>query len=183
MNILAIAGSLRSDSYNRRLLEAAAAEAPSGVEIQVWDGLALVPPYSEDLDVHPAPPAVTELRRSIAEADAVLIATPEYNGSIPGQLKNALDWASRPFPANPLRGKPAAVVSASPSPYGAVWARKELRKVLGVIGARVIDAECAVASVHQCFDAEGRLHDEPVRARLRDLLAQLAAPYAVAAAA
>jgi chromate reductase, NAD(P)H dehydrogenase (quinone) len=140
----------------------------------IWDGLAFVPPFNEDLEAAPPPPAVAELRRAIEAADTVLIATPEYNGSVPGQLKNALDWASRPFRSNPLRGKPVAVIGASSSPRGAASAQAELRKVLRVIGARVIGPEFAVPRVHERFDADGRLSDDVVRARLRELLAELA---------
>ncbi len=112
MRLLAISGSLRRDSYNSALLQAAAAACPRAAEFVIWRGLADIPAYDEDLD-HTPPPAVTELREEIARAHAVLIATPEYNGSIPGALKNALDWASRPFPDNCLRRKPVAVIGAS----------------------------------------------------------------------
>jgi chromate reductase, NAD(P)H dehydrogenase (quinone) len=171
MRILAIGGSLRHGSYNRRLLQAAAEAAPGTVHI--WDRLALVPPFNEDHEAA-LPSAVADLRRAIEEADSVLIATPEYNGSVPGQLKNALDWASRPFRSNPLRDKPVAVVGASPSPRGAASAQAEVRKVLRVIGARVVGPEFAVSEVHERFDADGRLSDDVIRARLGELLAQLA---------
>jgi chromate reductase len=184
MRIFAIGGSLRHDSYNRQLLQATAAEAAPEMALHIWDGLAFVPPFNEDLETEPPPPAVAELRRTIDAADAVLIATPEYNGSVPGQLKNALDWASRPFRSNPLRGKPVAVIGASPSPRGAASAQAELRKVLRMIGARVVGPEFAVPRVHERFDADGRLSDDVVRARLRELLAELAlaTTHAVAAA-
>jgi chromate reductase len=174
MRILAIGGSLRNGSYSRRLLQAAAAEATPEMGLHTWDGLAFVPPFNEDLEAAPPPPAVADLIRAIEAADSVLIATPEYNGSVPGQLKNALDWASRPFRSNPLRGKRVAVIGASPSPRGAASAQAELRKVLRVIGARVVGPEFAVPSVHERFDADGRLSDDLVRARLRELLAELA---------
>src|SRR5881409_1659401 len=118
MNVLGISGSLRRDSHNTSLLQTAAELLPDGVELELWDGLKAVPPYDEDDDVEPAPAAVTELRDAIAGADAVLVATPEYNSSIPGQLKNALDWASRPFKTNVLRNKPVAVVGATTGAYG-----------------------------------------------------------------
>jgi chromate reductase, NAD(P)H dehydrogenase (quinone) len=121
MIALGLCGSLRRDSYNRRLLEAAAAGLPRGVTFEVYEGLADVPPYNEDCDEDDSvPEAVRALREEIAAADAVLIATPEYNASVPGHLKNALDWASRPFPDNALRGKPVAVVGASTGLFGAV---------------------------------------------------------------
>ncbi len=131
MKVLGISGSLRRDSHNTALLRAAAELVPGGVELELWDGLRAVPPYDEDDDVEPAPAAVTELRDAVAGADAILFATPEYNHSIPGQLKNALDWASRPLATNPLRNKPVAVVGASIGAFGAVWAQAELRKVPG----------------------------------------------------
>jgi chromate reductase len=122
---------------------------PAGVELELWEGLKAVPPYDEDDDVTPGPAAVARLRTAIAGADAVLIATPEYNSSIPGQLKNALDWASRPFATNVLRNKPVAVIGASTGMFGAVWAQAELRKVLGAIGARVIGDELPVSQAHE----------------------------------
>jgi chromate reductase, NAD(P)H dehydrogenase (quinone) len=175
MRILAIGGSLRNGSYSRRLLQAAAAEATPEMGLHTWDGLAFVPPFNEDLEAAaPTPQAVADLIRAIEAADSVLIATPEYNGSVPGQLKNALDWASRPFRSNPLRGKRVAVIGASPSPRGAASAQAELRNVLRVIGARVVGPEFAVPRVHERFDADGRLSDDAVRSRLRELLAELA---------
>src|ERR687895_2410399 len=157
MRILGISGSLRRGSHNSELLRAAGELLPPGVELEWFDGLKAIPPYDEDDDVEPAPPAVAALREAIASADAVLFSTPEYNASIPGRLKNALDWASRPFPDNVLRGKPVAVIGASTGMFGAVWAQAELRKVLGTIGARVVDRELPVAAVHEAFDADGRL--------------------------
>ncbi|MGH2762858.1 MAG: NADPH-dependent FMN reductase [Thermoleophilaceae bacterium] len=157
MRILGIPGSLRRGSHNSELLRAAAGALPPGVELERFDGLRAVPPYDADDDVEPAPAAVRELRDALASADAVLICTPEYNASIPGQLKNALDWASRPFPDNPLRGKPVVVVGASTTMFGAVWAQGELRKVLGAIGARVVDRDLPVARAQDAFDGEGRL--------------------------
>jgi chromate reductase len=147
MRVLGIAGSLRKDSWNRKLLLAAAELLPEDIELEIWDGLKAVPPYDEDDDGWPAPSPVAALRDAIARADAVLVATPEYNGSVPGQLKNALDWASRPFAANVLRFKPAAVVGTSTGAFGAVWAQAELRKVLSTIGARVIEGDLALAEV------------------------------------
>ena len=173
MRVLGIAGSLRRDSYNRKLLASAAEVLPADVELVVWDGLRDVPPYDEDEDTFPAPAAVADLRSAIAEADAVLFATPEYNSSIPGQLKNALDWASRPYRTNPLRSKPVAVVGASTGIFGAVWAQAELRKVLASIGARVVDAELPVGRAAERFDADGRLADEEIREQLGRILDEL----------
>ena len=159
MKVLAISGSLRRDSYNTRLLLAARDLAPDGVELEVWDGLKAVPPYDEDDDVRPGPPAVEALREAIERADAVLFATPEYNSSIPGQLKNALDWLSRPLESSPLRNKPVAVIGASQGAFGAVWAQAELRKVLAAIGARVLDGELPVGHVHTLGDVLESLGD------------------------
>jgi chromate reductase len=173
VNVVGISGSLRDGSYNAALLRAAAAELPAHVELREWRGLALLPAYSEDVDGRHVPPAVASLRQAIAAAGAVLIATPEYNASIPGALKNALDWASRPFPDNCLRRKPVAVVGASTGMFGAVWAQAELRKVLAAIGASVLDAEVAVSSAHAAFDLDGRLRDPALAAALQALVGEL----------
>lgn len=176
MRVLALCGSLRAGSYNRRLLRAAEAGLPPGVTVEEFEGLGDVPPYDQDHDQgRGAPHAVLALREAISTADAVLIATPEYNGSVPGQLKNALDWASRPFPGNALRGKPVAVVGASTGLFGAVWAQAELRKVLTKIGARVVDEELAVGRAHDAFTADGALADPDLRAALGDLVGRLLA--------
>jgi chromate reductase, NAD(P)H dehydrogenase (quinone) len=173
MRVLGISGSLRRDSYNSGLLRAAAELLPSGAELEVFDGLKAIPPYDGDDDVHPAPAPVAALRDAIANADAVLIATPEYNASIPGVLKNALDWASRPHATNPLRGKPAAVVGASTGMFGAVWAQAETRKVLSTIGARVLDHELPVPEGDERFDANGTLRDSEVEEQLAEVLGAL----------
>jgi chromate reductase len=172
MRLLAISGSLRRHSYNSALLAAAAAYRPPNVHFAIWRGLADVPPFNEDLD---APPPVLSLRREIVESDAVLIATPEYNASVPGALKNALDWASRPFPANALRDKPVAVIGASQGLFGAVWAQAELRKILAATGARVDDRELPVARAHQAFTADGRLHDAHLASALEAIVNDLIA--------
>ncbi len=159
MTILGIAGSLRAGSHNTQLLRLAAEELPEGVELVVFDGLAEIPAFDQDLE-DLAPDAVDGLKAAIAEADAILIATPEYNGSIPGALKNALDWVSRPIAESPIRRKPVAVIGASTSAFGAVWAQRELKKVLGVMGARVLDVELAVAKADRALlDADGALLD------------------------
>jgi len=175
MRVLGISGSLRHDSYNTRLLEAAAELAPAGVELEVYGGLSTIPPYDADLDALGDPAAVAELKRLVGGADAVLIATPEYNASIPGQLKNALDWISRPIKENPLRNLPTAVVGASTGAYGGVWAQAELRKVLGILGARVVEGEVAVPHADQQFDENGRFGHEEIRAQLSELLDDLVA--------
>ena len=185
LKVLGISGSLRRDSYNRNLLVAAQAhlDGDGEVELGLFDGLADVPPYDEDDDVDPAPAAVARFRDAIAGADAVLFSTPEYNSSIPGQLKNALDWASRPIATNVLRNKPVAVVGASTGAFGAVWAQAELRKVLSAIGARVVPGELAVGLARTRFDDDGRLHDETIAEGLRELVDGLVAAAQERAAA
>jgi chromate reductase len=175
LKILGISGSLRDGSYNTRLLRAAADLLPPEFEFEHWNGLKAVPPYDEDDDVQPAPESVASLREAIAGADAVLFATPEYNWSIPGVLKNAVDWVSRPLASNPLRNKPVAVIGASTGAFGAVWSQAELRKVLSATGARVLSNEVAVGHAQTRFDDEGRLVDEEVREQLDALFAALVA--------
>jgi chromate reductase, NAD(P)H dehydrogenase (quinone) len=175
MRVLGISGSLRRGSHNSDLLRAAAPMLPPGVEFEVFDGLKAIPPYDGDDDTEPAPAAVCALRDAITDADAVLIATPEYNASIPGVLKNALDWASRPHATNVLRGKPAAVVGASTGMFGAIWGQAETRKVLGSIGARVIDRELPVPEAPERFDADGRLADPDVEQQLGEIVGELVA--------
>jgi len=143
MEILGIVGSLRAGSYNRQLVELAADNLPDGVELAVWDGLRDLPAYDEDDDATTSF-AVAGFRSAVAGADAVLVVTPEYNGSIPGSLKNALDWGSRPRDTAAFRGKPVAVIGASPGSFGGVWAHAETRKVLGLMGARVVEAELSL---------------------------------------
>jgi len=167
MRVLGISGSLRRGSHNARLLRAAALELPPGTEFDLFEHLAAVEPYCEDDDGEGTPAGAAALRSAIARADAVLIATPEYNSSIPGQLKNALDWASRPYASNVLRAKPVAVVGASTGVFGAVWAQAEVRKVLDAVGARVMEDEVPVGQADEAFSADGSLADP----RLGELLA------------
>jgi chromate reductase len=173
MRVLGISGSLRRDSHNTNLLRAAAELVDGEVEFELWEGLKAVPPYDEDDDVAEAPAAVAELRAAIAGVDAILFATPEYNSSIPGQLKNALDWVSRPIATNPLRNKPVAVVGASTGAFGAVWSQAELRKVLGAIGARVLDCEVACRNAAASFDEHGRLIEDEARRQLGETVDRL----------
>src|SRR5947199_4387576 len=172
--ILGISGSLRRDSHNTSLLRAAAAAAGPDVELELYEGLKDVPPYDEDDDVHPRVASVARLNAAIANADAVLFATPEYNTSIPGQLKNAIDWISRPVATNVLRNKPVAVIGASTGAFGAAWAQAELRKVLAALGARVLEVELPVPHAHTRLE-EGGLTDEEFRVGLADAVAALAA--------
>jgi chromate reductase len=178
--ILGISGSLRRDSHNTNLLRAAAEAAGPDVELEVYDGLKAVPPYDEDDDVHERPASVARLNAAIASADAVLFATPEYNSSIPGHLKNAIDWVSRPVATNALRNKPVAVVGASTGAFGAVWAQAELRKALAASGARVVDGEVAVGHAHTRFDAHGELTDASIAEQVEEVVATLIAETAPA---
>jgi chromate reductase len=186
MHVLAISGSLREGSFNSALARAAAELAPAGVEVTQLDGLELVPPYHQDVDAPGTEPpdAVRHLREQIESADALFFATPEYNGSIPGVLKNAIDWASARHRGSSFRNKTAAIAGASTGAFGAIWAQQDLRRVLGIAGARVIDGEVAIAQAQNAFDQDGRLQDPILAERLRQHLAALvheAAPIPVAA--
>jgi chromate reductase len=174
MQILGISGSLRAGSYNTQLLGEAAKELPDGVALRLYEGLGEVPPYDEDDDREPAPPAVARLRREFASAQAILFATPEYNFSIPGWLKNVIDWASRPAGQSSLRFVPVAVIGSSTGAYGAVWSQAELRRVLGACGARVVAGEVALGHAKQAFESDEPLSPE-LRAQLRQVLADLVA--------
>jgi len=172
LRILGIAGSIRRGSHNRKLLRAAGALLPPGVDLVEWDGLASLPAFDEDLETTP-PASVLEFFEAIDGADALLIATPEYNSSLPGALKNAIDWASRPFPENVLRNKPAAVMGASTGLFGAVWAQAETRKTLKASGAAVLESELPVGMADYAFAQDGSLLDPELTERLKDLLADL----------
>ena len=176
MKILAVSGSLRADSYNTQLLRAAVAAAPGGVEVELWEGIGDLPIYDQDVESD-VPERVRRLREDWAAADAILFATPEYNGSVPGGLKNAIDWASRPTGGAALTHKTVAVVGASMGQFGAVWAQQDLRRILGIAGARVVGEELPVARAHEGLE-------EAVHDGLRRVLATLveaASPVDVAA--
>jgi chromate reductase, NAD(P)H dehydrogenase (quinone) len=175
MRVLGISGSLRRDSHNTRLLRAAGELLEAeGADFILYEGLKDVPPYDEDDDVEGATPAAVErLREAVADADAVVFATPEYNSSIPGQLKNAIDWLSRPIATNVLRNKPVAVFGASTGMFGAVWAQAELRKVLGAIGARVLDRELPVPMADEIVSDREKLEESGTHSLLVGLLAEL----------
>jgi chromate reductase, NAD(P)H dehydrogenase (quinone) len=176
VRILAVSGSLRADSHNTQLLRAAVQGAPEGIELELWEGLGDLPIYDQDLDdPDDVPASVRRLREEWAAADAILFSTPEYNGSIPGGLKNAIDWASRPVREAALTNKTVAVVGASTGQFGAMWAQADLRKVLGTAGARVVGDELPVTRAHEKFDRSGRLLDAELYERLRLALETLAA--------
>jgi chromate reductase len=174
MRILGISGSLRAQSYNSALLREAARLAPEGVTVELYDGLESLPPYNEDRDTEQPPAEVARLRSEIADADALLISTPEFNGTAPGQLKHAIDWASRPYgePAA-LWGKPVAVIGASVTDYGALWAQDHVRKALGIAGARVLESGLPLGRAADRFDGRGALADEDTRERLEEILEEL----------
>ena len=175
IRVLAISGSLRRDSHNSALLRTAAELLPPSVELEIFDGLKQVEPYDQDDDTGRGPDGVRRLREAISSADAILIAAPEYNSSIPGVLKNALDWASRPKGENALWGKPAAVVGASTGMFGAVWSQAEARKVLNASGARVIETDLPIGHAELAFDDHGDLADIELRERYAGILDELIA--------
>jgi chromate reductase, NAD(P)H dehydrogenase (quinone) len=179
MRILGISGSLRRDSHNTKLLRAAEELLPDGVDLELYTELESVPPYNEDRDTDDSPAAAVHLRERIESADAVLFATPEYNGSVPGQLKNAVDWASRPHRVSALWGKPVAVVGASTGMFGAVWAQAELRKVLRTAGARVVETEVAVGKADSRFDSYGTLLADDIKEQLAEAVELLLAEATV----
>ncbi len=174
MRILAVSGSLREGSFNTSLLRAAVEAAPDGVEVELWEGLADLPLYNQDLDdANDVPESARRLRADWAAADAILFSTPEYNGSVPGGLKNAIDWASRPRQEPALRNKPVAVVGASTGQFGALWAQQDLKRILGIAGARVVGTEIPVSAAHERFES-GNLLDGEVFEQLRLHLTTLA---------
>jgi chromate reductase len=172
--VLGVSGSLRRNSYNTALLRHAGDlfEA-EGAEFEIYHGLRDIPPYDEDCDTEGAPEAVSRMREAVRDADALFFVTPEYNSSIPGALKNALDWLSRPFADNPLRYKPVAVIGASSGMFGAVWAQAELRKVLGATGARVTEGEVAVGNAGERFDKNDRLSEPNLEQEVHEVVAML----------
>ena len=176
LQILAIPGSLRAGSWNAALLRLAQERAPEGVTIEIWEGLGTIPPFSEDHEIL-APAPVEALRQAITESDALLVATPEYNGGPPGQLKNALDWTSRPYGIAAVVGKPAGVISASTSSFGGRWAQDEIRKALRLSGAAVVGEGLAVGKAAERL-AETGLADDEILAGIDDMLERLVAKVA-----
>jgi chromate reductase len=159
VKVLGVSGSLRAESYNTRLLAEAAMSAPTGVELELADPslIAELPLYDQDLDLaDDAPASVQRLREAWTEADAILFSTPEYNGSVPGGLKNAIDWASRPRLEAALTNKTVAVIGTTTGQFGAIWAQNDLRRILGIAGARVIGEGLAVPKAHEGFADETR---------------------------
>jgi chromate reductase len=176
LDVLGIAGSLRQGSHNRALLRLAAEIAPPGTSIRAFDGLGGIPPYDGDLEERGFPPPVTAMADAIRAAGAVLVVTPEYSHSIPGVLKNALDWAARPPGRSAFRGKVVAIAGASPSAVGTARAQADLRRILAAMGAIVVPSpEVLVAQADRKRDTSGAFADEPTRKHLLRLLEELAA--------
>jgi len=174
IKVLGISGSLRAGSYNTAALRAAQELAPDGMTLETFN-LGAIPIYNDDVRAIGFPPSVQELRDAITGADALLFATPEYNYSIPGVLKNAIDWASRP-PNQPFEGKPAAIMGTSPGKIGTARAQYHLRQMCVFLDVHLINKpEVMIGGAAEAFDAEGRLADETSRGFIRDLLAALAA--------
>jgi NAD(P)H-dependent FMN reductase len=176
--VLALVGSLRSASLNRQIAELATEKAPDGVSVAVYEGfgggIGELPFYNEDIDtLADTPASVTKLREAVADADAVLVVTPEYNGSIPGVLKNALDWLSRPYGQSALNGKPLAVIGTALGQYGGVWAHDESRKSFGIAGADVVDVSLSLPSTK--LDGKHPRENAEVAQNLRDVVSKLAA--------
>jgi len=177
IKVLVLVGSLRAASINRQLAELAVETAPDGVDLQVFDRLAEVPFYNEDIDTADAPEPAAALRAAAVEADAALLVTPEYNATIPAVLKNAIDWLSRPYGSGALTGKPAAVIGAAHGRYGGVWAHDETRKSLGVAGPRVVeDVKLSIAA--STLDDRHPRENAEVTASVREAVAKLVAAVA-----
>jgi len=174
MKILGLAGSLRSGSHSERLLAAAASALPAGAELVTWDGLRDVPPYDQDVDAIGTPQAVADLREALADADALVIVTPEYNASVPGVLKNAIDWASRPRATTALQSLPVAVVSHSPGQFGGLWAADDLKRILKITGAKPLEDSVSVPQIDVVLpDGADRLDDEDLHDALVAVLGAL----------
>lgn len=175
VRILALVGSLRAGSHNRQLAEAAVRLAPEGVEVELFEGLADVPFYNEDIDIEGSLPAAAGALRSAAlGADALLLFSPEYNGTIPAVLKNAIDWLSRPYGAGAIGGKPVAVAGTSLGRFGGVWAHDEVRKSVGIAGGTVIDdAELSIPGSLTRFATTHPADDAEVAAQLTGIVTRL----------
>lgn len=172
MKVLAISGSLRADSFTTRIARAAGDLVPDGVEIELYDNLEAIPNFNQDLEGS-EPQAVVDLRDRIKAADALLIITPEYNATMPGGLKNAIDWASRPHGESALAGKPAAILSNSPMPFGGLWANQQVRKSFTITGTPTVEREVAIGKVDEKTDDSNRITDETARDEVIALLAEL----------
>jgi NAD(P)H-dependent FMN reductase len=170
VHILVVPGSLRQGSYNRALAHAIASIEREGVDFEVYDKLRTVPLYSEDIDGDASPAEVVALREAWSTPDALIFVTPEYNGSVPGVLKNAVDWASRPVGKGALRGKTSGIAGTSTGQYGALWAQQDLARIAGIAGARVVGDPVAIPKAREAFSESGELLDESAKARLSHLI-------------
>lgn len=177
MKVLAIAGSLRKDSFSSRLAAAAAGLAPEGVEVELYDGLDGVSNYNQDLEPTDVPAGVEDLREKMEAADALLIVTPEYNAGVPGVLKNAIDWASRPHGDSALQGRPAAIISNSPMPFGATWANEQVRKALTITGTPTVERELVIGKIDEKLGEDGTITDEAARNDVIAILSELEELY------
>jgi NAD(P)H-dependent FMN reductase len=177
IKVLVLLGSLRAASVNRQLAELAVESAPDGVSLQLFDRLGELPFYNEDIDNENVVEPVVALRAAAADSDAALVVTPEYNGSIPGVLKNAIDWLSRPYGDGALKDKPVAVVGAALGQYGGVWAHDETRKSFGIAGTRVIE-DLKLSVRVTTFDGKHPRENADVAGDLRDIVGKLAAEVA-----
>ena len=175
--VLVLVGSLRAASVNRQLAELAVETAPEGVSLQLFDRLGELPFYNEDIDTDDVAEPVVALRAAAADADAALVVTPEYNGSIPGVLKNAIDWLSRPFGNGALKDKPLAVVGGAHGQYGGVWAHDETRKSFGIAGPRVVES-LKLSVPFKSLDGKHPRENAEVAANVRDIVGKLAAEVA-----
>ncbi|WP_372790975.1 NADPH-dependent FMN reductase [Paraconexibacter sp.] len=174
MKILGLAGSLRAGSHSSRLLDAAGAALPAGAELDVWEGLRDLPAYDQDLEAMETPEPVAALREAIRQADALVIVTPEYNASVPGALKNAIDWASRPRATTALQSKPVAVLSHSPGQFGGLWAAEDLKRILKITGARPLEASVSVPQIDAALpDGATALTDPDLQGALEAVLEEL----------
>ncbi|WP_458315430.1 NAD(P)H-dependent oxidoreductase [Mycolicibacterium brisbanense] len=174
IKVLVLVGSLRAASTNRQLAELAVEAAPEGVDLRIFDQLGELPFYNEDIDGADVAESVTALRSAAAEADAALVVTPEYNGSIPGVLKNAIDWLSRPYGNGALKDKPLAVVGTALGQYGGVWAHDETRKSFGIAGPRVVE-DLKLSLPAKALDGRHPRENAEVAGTVRDIVGKLAA--------
>ena len=174
-HVLILVGSLRADSVNKQIAQTAVEMFPTGSSAVVYGALSEIPFYDEDIDVDgQVPVGALDLRAAAEEATALLLVTPEYNGTVPAVLKNAIDWLSRPYGASAVQGKPVAVISASPSGYGAKWAHEHARKAVGIAGGRVLEhVELTIGGTSDKFGAAHPRENAVVSAEISEVVAEL----------
>ncbi|WP_234928559.1 NAD(P)H-dependent oxidoreductase [Mycobacteroides abscessus] len=176
VKLVGFVGSLRTDSCNRKLAEAAIENAPEGVSLELFEQIERIPFYNEDIDVEGLTPAVAaRLRDTASEADGLIVFSPEYNGTMPATVKNVIDWLSRPYGKSAITGKPLAVVGAAHGRYGGVWAHDDIRRSAGVAGAKVLnDLALSIAHVAERFAEVPPAQDHQIVSELRSILSELA---------